>query len=291
MLKRIEISDRALIEQLRMKYQRTNNSHSFNALFVWRDVVGDKVYLQEDVYSLNYTAKGENTWIFPCGSEAAGKKFIDANMDGKDFCLCFLNEEDIEFIKREYPGRFSICPDENNYEYMYDLAEHVELKNGDYKAVRKKLHRVAKKYSGLTVEEITRDNIGLVRKLTETWKQKNHSIGELAGFCRETELTAIDNFSGLGYEGFILRVNGEPYGFRMGYRLTGEIWDDAIENSCNSDKELGVYLFFEVCRRLQGKGYKYIDTEEDGGIEGLRNRKISLHPDFRQKLFTARLLQ
>lgn len=287
MQKRIELSDCEAVERIRRKYGKQNNSHSFNALFVWRDILGDTLFLDEDTYSLNYTAKGENTWLFPVGSLEGKRKFIDEKLGLCDFSLCFLNREDVLFLEAQYPDVFLITHDEKDDEYLYDLKDHFELESATYYSTRKKVNR-AKREHDVLLEPITKENLCHVKDIISLWKQRNPSEGELSGFGREIENITLNLLDELKYEGYLMYVDQKPYGFKLGYALSDTVFDSAIENTILSDSNMSVYMFVLICEALYQKGYTVMNLEEDAGIEGLKTYKESLKPNEMLTMYIAK---
>ena len=88
---------------------------------------------------------------------------------------------------------------------------------------------------------------------------------------------AFDNFEQLDFIGGALRVDGKIEAFTMGEALTSETFCTHIEKA-NTDI-VGSYAAInnEFARNCLSS-FKYVNREEDMGIEGLRKAKLSYYP-------------
>ena len=96
---------------------------------------------------------------------------------------------------------------------------------------------------------------------------------------------AFVNFEALGLRGGAIRVNGKIEAFGFGKTINGEVCDENVEKA-NPDIR-GLYSAIQTeCAQYVWPDMKYINREEDIGLEGLRKAKEALHPAFMVKKYS-----
>ena len=89
----------------------------------------------------------------------------------------------------------------------------------------------------------------------------------------------LDYFAELGMQGGLIRVDGRVVAFTIGEPLTEDCFDLHFEKAFSGIQ--GAYpKINQVFAQKRLSGYRYINREEDMGIEGLRRAKLSYQPAF-----------
>lgn len=149
-----------------------------------------------------------------------------------------------------------------------------------YHSKRNFISRFEKSYDW-SYEGITSENLNLCRGISKRWSDAHGYVDEeIALNC------AFDNFEELGLLGGILYANHVPIAFTIGEKLNDEVFDVHFE------KALSEYVgAFAMIRNQFVKNelveYKFVNLEEDLGIEGLRKAKLSYHPVTLQVMYDA----
>ena len=93
-------------------------------------------------------------------------------------------------------------------------------------------------------------------------------------------------FNELGLTGGVIRIGGDVAAFTIGEKLNNETFCVHIEKA--DTQYNGIYVGINNSfARAAAAGYKYINREEDLGLEGLRRSKQSYHPAFLLKKYTV----
>jgi hypothetical protein len=91
---------------------------------------------------------------------------------------------------------------------------------------------------------------------------------------------AFDHFRELEMEGMLLRCNGETVALALGSRLSGDTFDIHFEKAL--DTADGAYAAinngFAAYLREKYPDVRFLNREDDLGIEGLRKAKLSYNP-------------
>ena len=104
---------------------------------------------------------------------------------------------------------------------------------------------------------------------------------------------ALKNREMLGLEGLLLRVEGKIAAMTLGSRLSDDTFDIHFEKAL--DRYDGAYAMMnrEFARYLQKKypDIRWLNREDDMGIEGLRKAKLSYYPALMLEKYWACLLE
>ena len=91
----------------------------------------------------------------------------------------------------------------------------------------------------------------------------------------------------MGLSGGVIEIDGKICAFSVGEALTDETALIHIEKADTSYSGIYAAINNEFVKN-RWSGYKYINREEDMGIENLRKAKLSYHPDILLEKHVAR---
>ena len=99
----------------------------------------------------------------------------------------------------------------------------------------------------------------------------------------------MEHYHQLGLEGGLIRVYGEVVAFTMGDRLTEDTFDVHFEKAYGELQGAYAMINREFARwvRARHPEIKYLNREDDMGVEGLRKAKQSYYPDLLVEKFAA----
>ncbi len=213
----------------------------------------------------------------------------DAARRRREFHMSIIPEELVPRIEAAFPNRFAFSDDPAWYDYFYEAPLLASLPGSALQAKRNQTNRFKNAYEGRwSYEPITPANFEEVVACNNLW-QNLHSGESDEAIVDETQalLTALDHFDQLRLLGGVLRVDGAVVAFSFGYRVTPDTLvvpfekaDHRIPGSFQMINQLFAQTF--------GTGaIRYINREDDLGIEGLRKSKLSYHPAFHGRKFQA----
>lgn len=260
------------VEAIRTASGSTLYVYTFASLFSWREAERYSIYISDDAFLIKYGARGENAYLFPCGSLAGKQRMIDALLQHEPPTFYYVSDDDKLFLEGMYPGRFDFTACRNDYPYLYDKDAQIELAGKDYKGLRHKVNQgraVARAWSS---EPLTAENTDRARAITRKWAE-----GRTADDPTDVPAVeaALDSFSFLPVWGVLFMADGEDIAYVLGTFITPEIFDICF---CKVlDKRCDYYIKWELYRILPCQ-VKTVDSEEDMGLEGLRTHKLLRRP-------------
>lgn len=292
--KTLALSDKAWVDEIVMSENSPNADYNFSNMYIWDNSyrqliarVGDRVISQ-----LKYD--GGPAFVFPVGTGPL-RPAIEAlreyaRLNCFPLVLLGLTEKHMQMLQEEYPCCFEYQENINYADYIY-LAEKLATYSG------KKLHAKRNHCNRFEAEHdwqflpLTRELIPACMDMLDQWNEENAERLENSIRHERNALNrAFAAYEALGLEGGVLMSGGKVLGFTMGQLASPDCFDVHFEKAYPDIQ--GAYPM--VCRELakmlleRYPDLKYINREDDLGIESLRQSKLSYRPEFLLRKFTAR---
>ena len=226
--------------------------------------------------------------VYPFPAGRGDKKTVldaviaDAKERGIACRLVGLCEQDRQELEQWYPGRFRIHHDRDAHDYVYDIDDLADLKGRKYHQKRNHLHRFEAAYPDCVVEPITKANIPRVQGMIEQWYADRTAENPQSDFHMEQAALAktMRHFEQLDMIGLLLRNGERVLAITMGSKLSEDTVDVQFEKA-RWDVD-GAYAaincYFARYVRDAHPQIRFLNREEDLGIEGLRKAKLSYNP-------------
>ena len=260
------------MEAIRSASGSTLYVYTFASLFVWQAHEQYEVYISEDAFLVKHGVRGENTYLFPCGSDSGKKRLIDTLLLSDFPVFSYVSDEDKRFLESEYPGLFDFTACRDDYPYLYDKDAQIALVGKDFKSLRHQVNLgrvIAEKWS---TELLTEDNVERALQINRKWAEAR-ADGDLADTAAAE--TALRHFSPLHLWGALFQADGEDVAYVAGCFVTPEIFDISF---CKvMDKQCDCYIKWALYCALPPE-VKTVDSEEDMGLAGLRTHKLLRRP-------------
>ncbi len=228
-----------------------------------------------------------SVYLFPLGTNdlkpTIDAIIHDASTRGIPCRLTGLNQDDCALLERLYPGRFRYHFDRDSFDYVYDINALADLKGKKLQKKRNHLNRFLQNYPDYETVSITNANIDQVAALVAQWYALRLQENPHADFHMEQVAIskALKNWQALGMEGLLLKVGGEPVAMTMGSTLSESTFDVHFEKALDRIHGSFPAINREFARYLRKKypNLRWLNREDDMGLEGLRKAKLSYFPD------------
>ena len=253
---------------------------SFANLYLWGRQcaarVGDDLLLFSHFH-------GKTMYPFPAcaGSARSAIELLiaDAKERGIPFRLAGLNTQDVEDLESWYPGQFRFHCGRDGHEYVYAIDDLADLKGKKYQPKRNHVNRFLSEYPDAVILPLNADTLPDAKNLADRWYQRRDAE-EDAGMELVALNRAFAHWQELGMEGLVLYVGNQVVAMTMGSFL-GEDTVDVHFEKADLDYP-GAYAVINraFARHIRDKypQVRYLNREEDMGLEGLRKAKLSYHP-------------
>lgn len=284
--KLLKLEDRQKIEYIRKKYNHDTSSHAFASLYIWKDDMKLSLYLKDEMFAVKSDLYGENTWFFPCGCKEDICDFLKEVMKIPNLTLLYIRNEDKIFLEEYFPEIFSFVERPDSHEYMYDRIKQQDLQGRKYSKLRNHINRVTKDHD-LSYSNLNKENLDLAIDIISKWDNTSQENTTLFMTDKNASKTLLLNANKLDVSGILIYVEDIPYAVVAGFPLSKDTFDICVAKQKNNLSGLSVYAKNRFIKSIPNQ-YKYINAEEDLGIEGLRTMKNQMKPIGQVKMFEGR---
>jgi len=271
-------------------------AYSFANQYMWGRQHGAIV---EDMLVIFGQYDRKSIYLFPMG-QGDPKPALDAIMaDAKErgiACrLVGLQQADCALLETLYPGKLKYHFDRDAFEYVYDINDLADLPGRKFQKKRNHLNRFRQANPDYTLEPVTRENMPLVEQLLQRWFQLRQQADPYSDFALEKAALSrgLRHYEQLGLEGLLLTTGDGPVAVTFGSFLQPEVFDVHFEKAL--DITDGAYPAinqgFAAALREKYPALRFLNREDDMGIEGLRKAKLSYNPAYMVEKYWAHLVE
>ena len=286
-----EIGDRQWVEE---RFRASGNQgceYSFSTLFLWSGAYQQQVAPMDGFVLERLRGKLGAGYLFPAGSgplepvlSALEKDAAERGEPCRFFCV---TPEQAERLEQLRPGQYAFQSDRDGWDYLYALDRLAGLGGKKLHGKRNHIRRFEESHPDWQVEQITMDNLAECADLE--WNRRYRSLdaaGEEAEARtrldeRHAMSRAFAHYEALGMDGLLLRTGGKVVAFTMGSPISADTFDVHFEKAYGEIQGAYPMINREFARWLQANrpGVRWLNREDDMGLEGLRKSKESYYPD------------
>lgn len=264
--------------------------YTFGNIFAWSPVFQTKLTNHKN--TLITKSKG-NKPAYSCPAGYGDFKSIipdliaDAKACGHPFKMVGITPGCIEKIENQYPGKFEFEAYREGFDYIYLTHDLINLKGKKY---QKKRNHIAgfERENDWSFEMIDENNLSDCIAMNAAWNEENEEKDpDSISLEQQAIHRSFDNYFELGLSGGLIRVDGKTVAFTMGEKLNDETYCVHFEKAYASIR--GAYpMINREFEKNALSDYKYINREDDAGVEGLRKAKLSYYPVILLEKYLAR---
>lgn len=273
--------------------------YNFDNIYLWSRAYPQKIARQGDRLLVQIQGKLGTSYLYPAGSgplaPALDALKADAQAYGAPLTLVCVTAEQRRRLEAECPGRFSWQEDRDGWDYLYDVNRLADLGGKKLHAKRNHIHRFDEQFPDWMFEPITPANIPECLELERAWSARREESEPEAGEESLSEETiavieALYQMDPLALEGGLIRAGGKPVAFSLGSLTTPACFDVHFEKAAGEIQGAYAVINREMARMVRDRHpqVKWLNREDDLGLEGLRKAKLSYYPDILLEKFTAR---
>ena len=217
----------------------------------------------------------------------------DARQRGIPCCFTGLNQAECDLLEQHFPGKFRIQPDRNSFDYVYDINDLADLRGRKFQKKRNHLNRFRENHPNWRTEPLTDAHLAAVRAFVQDWYDRRKQTDPHGSYVLEQVALdrALADPRRLQIEGLVLYDGDALLAFTLGSRLSADTFDVHFEKA-REDVD-GAYTAinqqFAFHIREKHPDIRFLDREEDMGLEGLRKAKLSYCPVRLVEKYWARL--
>ena len=292
------LEEKPWVDELLRRADYRGCDYNFTNLFVWSRAYHQEIARVDDFLVTHVCGRLGCSCLFPAGGgdlasvirtreeEAAGR--------GEPLRLVCLTPRQMAELEEFFPGQFTFTADRDGYDYLYEIDRLADLGGKRLHAKRNHINRFMENNPSWTYEEITPESLGECLAMDKEWYRRSlaregeaeeRDLGDEGVALRQ----AMEHYQALGLEGGLIRVYGEVVAFTMGDLLNSDTYDVHFEKAYGELQGAYAMINREFARWVRGRhpNVRYLNREDDMGVEGLRKAKESYYPDQMVEKHTA----
>ena len=277
-LNRFKLEDRQLIQTYIDTFHPESCEYNFSNLYVW-----------QDAYKMSWTLYQERLLIYDGVSKCAfmplGKPFQPEDMvvlalilrktDLKPVFNLLTSEYLKKFPKTE--DYFDVKKERNDAEYVYLVESLCELTGPKLHKKRNLIAQFKRLYPDFQIHSLN----GIYKEKALSFSQELKNRIKTSSKTLDQEMKALErsfyHFEDLGLEGLVLTINTHVIAFSIFSKLSQSTYDIQFEKADREYKGAAQVINHEAAKLLRNK-CQYLNREQDLGIMGLRQAKLSYDP-------------
>ncbi len=256
--------------------------YSFANLCMWGRQQG--AILEEGLVFFSQFSR-KTVYLFPLGANRkalVGRLMEDAKERGIPLRLTGLLAEDCQELESLFPGRFRFHNARSDYDYIYNVEDLANLKGKAYQSKRNFANRFQKNQPNAKVVPIGEENREAVEQMLDTWFADRRVKDPQGDYHMEKAALqkALSHMEELGLEGVALMEGNRALAMTVGSRLAEDTFDVHFEKALDTEEGAYARINQAFAGYLMEKYpvLRYLNREDDMGLEGLRKAKLSYHP-------------
>ncbi len=283
----LELTDKDTLNTILLPLARNDSALGFANLFSLTEKYGTEFCIQDETLFIRQTNRINNAIAYypPLGTHnmAHAVALIQTQADAEQTHWAFVgcSDKDCTAISCAIPGAFEFSSDRNFADYIY-LTDVLAHYSGPALAKKRRETNKFFKLYGETIsfESIKQMHIEELRQYQNRWFESSKLHGENEHnpeFEHRKIMLDLDHFYELDLQGILVRINGRIEGYAYGCVLPGKAFDVMV---LKGNLEFR-YIWRAILRELAlycSDISEYMNLEEDLGLPGLRENKLSYQP-------------
>lgn len=276
--KNIEIDDIDLYRKFTGKTCEFSCETSFVNLLVWQCAYKNMMAVSDGQLFIKSGEGQSETFRLPIGGNIAdGIEKIKEYCGGKYPNFWVQCGENLSANAEKIKAIYDLKPKRDAFDYIYLQSDLAGLTGKKYHSKRNHINAFSKKHDW-SYEEITPENKADVKNCARLWYEENSDKEDYYLLCEKRGVeTILNNMDRLCVKGGAIRVDGRIVSFTLGTEINSDVFDVHVEKALKEYGEAYTVINNEFAKRLSD--YKYINREDDMGLEGLRKAKLSYKPE------------
>ncbi len=280
------IDDIPVLQKCAVNNSLMGNNYSAVNTFLYSIKYNSQISITNNWIYEKYNVDGEEFYSFPHNIDGDNNGLAEAIVLLGDSCR-FRNftiwEKDLlmQLDSKTFAVNEEDCILAPQFgDYIYLTENLAALPGSKYSKKRNHINQFERKYPDYRFELLTTANLGQTLEVEEKWLGESDDPDLLVE--KKIIEKAFENFEQLavvcGMTGGLIFVQDEPIAFCLASNLSNDVTDIHFEKSIAPFDRDGAYAIInrEFAKTIHTK---YLNREEDLGIEGLRKAKLSYYPE------------
>ncbi len=287
-LKTLSTKDVPLLVQFLGKHPRQNCDYSIVNILTWGRIYGNQYALWRDhlvIYNPKYAYV-----FFPVGpglESSELRELLDIFLKTDKESQLILIPENWRETNPDLENFFSLKEERDWADYVYAVDQMVNLSGKKLAKKKNLVSQFVRTYPEYHVLPVTPAKHEVILRFTEKWKRERNA----EGIYLNTEFQAIRNtlelWDEMPVDGIIVCHQNKISAYSIFSPINAGMATIHFEKFDPDMKGSAQLINWETARHLQGS-YTWINREQDMGLEGLRQAKLTYQPEFMVKFIIGK---
>lgn len=286
--KKIELTDIDVYNSFLKDNHEFSCENSFVNLLVWQCSYNNMMAVCDNQLIIK-SGKGDNeSFRLPFGDDfALGMKLITEYCGEKKPQFWVQEGPRLDYFKQSFNGDYTLTENRDAFDYIYKRTDLAELSGKKYHSKRNHISAFSKKYNW-EYRTVSKENLADIKECCEQWYIENSERLDNFMLCEKNGVnTILENMEKLKVKGGAIYVEGKAVAFTLGSPINQDVFDIHIEKALPEYATAYTLINREFAKN-ELENYKYINREDDLGLEGLRKAKLSYKPEILLKKYSCK---
>ena len=293
---RLQLAQKAQYEDILFACGSRSCEYSFDNLYLWGRQ--EAAFFPGGIAFFSHFY-GKSVYPYPIGTgdrRAIVEAVIqDAQARGIPCRFTSLTRPETEELESWFPGRFLFRPDRDGFDYVYAIDDLADLKGRKFQKKRNHVHKFQASHPDCLSVPLEKENLPQAQEMVAQWFRQRLAEDPHGDYLLEQIALsrAFRHFEALGMEGLMLVENGQVLAVTLASRLSENTMDVHFEKAREDVDGAYAAVNCEFARhlRLKHPELAFLNREDDLGLPGLRQAKLSYQPHHMEEKYCAYLAE
>ena len=293
---RLQLAQKAQYEDILFACGSRSCEYSFANLYLWGRQ--EAAFFPEGVAFFSHFY-GKSVYPYPIGTgnrRAVLEAVLeDAKSRGIPCRITSMTQAETEELESWFPGRFLFRPDRDGFDYVYAIDDLADLKGRKFQKKRNHVHKFQASHPDCLSVPLEKENLPQAQEMVAQWFRQRLAEDPHGDYLLEQIALsrAFRHFEALGMEGLMLVENGQVLAVTLASRLSENTMDVHFEKAREDVDGAYAAVNCEFARylRLKHPELAFLNREDDLGLPGLRQAKLSYQPHHMEEKYNAYLAE
>lgn len=293
---RLQLAQKAQYEDILFACGSRSCEYSFANLYLWGRQ--EAAFFPEGIAFFSHFY-GKSVYPYPIGTgnrRAVLEAVLeDAKSRGIPCRITSMTQAETEELESWFPSRFLFRPDRDGFDYVYAIDDLADLKGRKFQKKRNHVHKFQASHPDCLSVPLEKENLPQAQEMVAQWFRQRLAEDPHGDYLLEQIALsrAFRHFEALGMEGLMLVENGQVLAVTLASRLSENTMDVHFEKAREDVDGAYAAVNCEFARylRLKHPELAFLNREDDLGLPGLRQAKLSYQPHHMEEKYNAYLAE
>lgn len=293
-IKPVTIADKEIFDSYFKDASILNSESTFTNLFMWQKPYNIRYAIIDGclcVFSKHNDRPESVNFPFGDGNAVSAlEKILDYfKAMGNPPKIRLYGQYQKEFVEKHFPDMFNFKTDIDASDYVYNIDDLINLPGSKYHAKRNHINKFKSLYD-FKYHRMTPDFREDCRLMFNHWCESKRDLIDNIDEQLAAVNRLLDNWENLDIVGGCITVDGQMVAFSFGEVLSRKESIVVIHlEHADVDFQGSFPMINQQFLEHEWNGFRFVNREEDMGLEGLRKAKKSYHPILMTEKYIATL--